>query len=62
MNHILEQAKRYGRQVAQLEDLDLRDDRRNVRRAWVTFRRQFSTDYPKHYEDIVDAYWDAYCE
>lgn len=58
---ILAQAARYGRQISQLEDHGLEEDRAKVRNAWVYFRRQFSTDFPK-YQDLFDAYWDAYCE
>jgi hypothetical protein len=60
---ILAQAARYGHQIAQLEDLGLKEDRKRGRKAWVSFRRQFSTDLSESkYQEVVDAYWDAYCE
>jgi hypothetical protein len=53
------QARRYGRQVRQLEDAGMENDRARVRWAWIGFYRQLG----KGYLLVIakNAYNDEYC-
>ena len=53
------QASRYGRQVLQLDELGLINERKKVRNAWTAYLMQFRGH--SDFDQILNAYWDAYC-
>lgn len=57
MDPVLQQAARYGAQVALLDNQKMEKERTNIRIAYFAFRGQFE---PHIHQDITDAYWNAY--